>query len=96
MRNFESKMSKWKLSLSTHLPASHYFSNCDDQHHKPNNFERTALDSSYKLHGFCISVKAKNEVLVTSWKEVATPCFIFPKLIRPGKNDCLTHKFPGI
>ena len=31
-----------------------YFSNCDDQHHKPNNFEIAALDSSCKLNGFCI------------------------------------------
>ena len=30
------------------------FSNSDDQHHKPTNFEMTALDSSHKLHGFCI------------------------------------------
>ena len=67
-------------SLSTHLPASPYFSNYVDQHHKSNTFEMAPLDSSQKLHGFCISVKAKNKVLVASWKEVATPYFIFPKM----------------
>ena len=80
MRNFRSKTSKWKLSLSAHMPASPYFSNCDDEHHKPNNFEMAAYDSSHKLHGLYIQVKAKNEVLVASWKEVATPYFIFPKM----------------
>ena len=56
------------------------FNNCDDQHHKPNNFEMAALDSSHKLPSFCILIKAKNEVLVASWKEVATPYFIFAKI----------------
>ena len=73
-------MSKWKLSLSTHQPVNPWFSNCDDQHHKPNNFEMAALDSSHKLPSFCILIKAKNEVLVASWKEVATPYFIFAKI----------------
>ena len=80
MRKVRSKMSKWKLSLSTHQPVSPWFSNCDDQHHKPNNFEMAALDSSHKLLSFRILVKAKNEVLVASWKEVATPYFIFAKI----------------
>ena len=73
-------MSKWKLSVSAHLPASPYFSNSDDQHHKPKNFQMVALDSSHNLHDFCIQVKAKNEVLVARWQEVATPYFIFPKM----------------
>ena len=38
--------------------------------HKPNNFEMAALDSSHKLDGFCILAKAKNQVLVVTWKEV--------------------------
>ena len=59
MRKFRSKMSKCKLSLSYHLPASPYFSNCDNQQHKLNNFEMAALESSHKLHGFCIQVKQK-------------------------------------
>ena len=71
MRKVRSKMSKWKLSLSTHQPVNPWFSNCDDQHHKPNNFEMAALESS---------LKAKNELLVASWKEVATPYFIFAKI----------------
>ena len=57
MRKFRSKMSKWKLSLSAHLPVSPYFSNYDDEHHKPNNFEMAALGNSHKLHGFCIYSK---------------------------------------
>ena len=80
MRNVRLKLSKWKLSLSAHLPVSPYFRNCDDQHDKPNNFEMAALDSSHKLHCLCIQVKAKNELLIASWKEVATPYFIFPKM----------------
>ena len=40
--------------LSAHLPASLYFSTCDDQHHNPNNFKMAALDISHKLYGFCI------------------------------------------
>ena len=35
---------------------------CDQR--KPNNFEMAVLNSSYKIHGFCIEGKAKNEVLV--------------------------------
>ena len=37
--------------LQIHLPASPYFSNCDQ--HKPNKFVMAALNSSHKLHGFC-------------------------------------------
>ena len=81
IRNLRSKMLKRKLSLSAHLPASPYFSNYDyDEHHKPNNFEIEALENSHKLHGFCIKVKEKNEVLVASWIEVATPYFIFTEM----------------
>ena len=54
MRKFRSKMSKWKLSLSAHLPASPHFGKYDDQHHKPNNFEMAVLDNSLKPRGFCI------------------------------------------
>ena len=35
---------------------------CDQ--HKPINFEMAVLNSSHKIHGFCIEGKAKNEVLV--------------------------------
>ena len=92
MRKFRSKMSKCKLSLSYHLPASPYFSNCDNQHHKLNNFEMAALDSSHKLHGFCIQVKAKNKVLVASWKEAATPYFMFPKINFHQVRQKFVHK----
>ena len=35
---------------------------CDQ--HKSNNFKMAVLNSSHKIHGFCIEGKAKNEVLV--------------------------------
>ena len=39
---------------SSACPYRPYFSDSDDQHHKPNNFEMAALDRSHKLHDFCI------------------------------------------
>ena len=47
MRKFRLTMLKWKLSLSIHLPACPYFSNCDT--HKPHKFVMAALNSSQKL-----------------------------------------------
>ena len=51
-------------------------------------------DSSHKLHGFCLQVKAKNEVLVASWKDAATPYFIFPNCanVPPGKIEKIIIK----
>ena len=51
-RTFRPIMLKWKSPHSIHLPACPYFSNYDQ--HKPNKFVMTALNSSYKLLGFCI------------------------------------------
>ena len=45
-----------------------YFSNCYQHTNNPNNFVMAALHSSHKLHGFCIYVKAKNEVLAAGSK----------------------------
>ena len=60
MRKFRLTMLKWKLSLSIHLPAWPYFSDCDT--HKPNKFVMAALNSSQKLATWLLYLgKAKNE-----------------------------------
>ena len=64
-----------KIQIKNVKMKTLYFSNCD--RHKPNNFVMAALSSSHKLHGFCIEVKVKSDVLVVGRRKLLSYTLLY-------------------